>query len=181
MGSAEHAIGLLERAGIEVVSMDIGPECALPYPDAAFQVITIFDVVEHLSAHPVRLLREARRLLAPGGVLLLSGPNAFALMRRVKLLLGRHPYIDDEAWLGEAYFGHIREYVRHEYVDLLRGAGFDSISAHTVPEPSRTRARNRYHRRRHAPLSPRALALRAAHLIESMAPPLRETVYCIAR
>src|SRR5690554_8212496 len=101
MGSAEHGIGLLERAGIEVVSMDIGPECALPYPDAAFQVITIFDHDEHLSGHPVRLLREARRLLAPGGDLLHSSPNAYALMRRVKIRLRRPPYLHYQSCLAE--------------------------------------------------------------------------------
>lgn len=48
---------------------------ALPFPAASFDLITAFEVIEHLEDWR-ELLSEARRLLHPGGVFLVSTPNA---------------------------------------------------------------------------------------------------------
>ena len=47
---------------------------AVPFPAAAFDLITAFEVIEHLDAWR-DLLNEARRLLHPAGVFLVSTPN----------------------------------------------------------------------------------------------------------
>jgi SAM-dependent methyltransferase len=47
---------------------------ALPFATAAFDIITAFEVIEHLSEWRL-LLSEARRTLAPGGIFLVSTPN----------------------------------------------------------------------------------------------------------
>lgn len=44
-----------------------GDACALPYPDASFDVVCAMDLIEHVE-HPGRLVAEASRVLAPGGV-----------------------------------------------------------------------------------------------------------------
>lgn len=45
-----------------------------PFPDGHFHVALFLDVIEHI--HPrVAVLREIRRVLKPGGRLLVSGPN----------------------------------------------------------------------------------------------------------
>lgn len=46
---------------------------SLGWPDGSFDVITMLDVIEHLP-NPVRVLREAERLLSSGGQLLISTP-----------------------------------------------------------------------------------------------------------
>lgn len=45
------------------------------YADASFDALTLFEVVEHLRA-PLPLLAECRRVLKPGGILLISTGNA---------------------------------------------------------------------------------------------------------
>jgi len=45
------------------------------YSDASFDALTLFEVVEHLRA-PLPLLAECRRVLKPGGILLISTGNA---------------------------------------------------------------------------------------------------------
>jgi SAM-dependent methyltransferase len=45
-------------------------------PDGAYGVVSAFDFVEHLPRNQaLELLREARRVLAPGGVMLIKVPN----------------------------------------------------------------------------------------------------------
>jgi 2-polyprenyl-3-methyl-5-hydroxy-6-metoxy-1,4-benzoquinol methylase len=48
---------------------------SLPSGSARFNVITAFDIIEH-QERPLDFLREARRLLVRGGVLVLSTPDA---------------------------------------------------------------------------------------------------------
>ena len=45
------------------------------YPDATFDAASLFEVVEHLR-EPLPLLQECRRILKPGGILLISTGNA---------------------------------------------------------------------------------------------------------
>lgn len=50
----------------------------LPFRDASFQCVTLLEVLEHV-AHPDLVLREAQRVLVPGGTLLLSMPFLYPL------------------------------------------------------------------------------------------------------
>jgi len=47
---------------------------ALPFKSESFDLITAFEVIEHLADWP-RMLSEARRVLRPGGIALVSTPN----------------------------------------------------------------------------------------------------------
>lgn len=47
---------------------------ALPFPDASFDLVLLFEALYYLPDAP-RFLAEARRVLRPGGRLLLSAPN----------------------------------------------------------------------------------------------------------
>lgn len=50
----------------------------LPFKDATFQCVALLEVLEHV-AYPDLVLREAQRILAPGGKLLLSMPFLYPL------------------------------------------------------------------------------------------------------
>ncbi len=55
--------------------------CALPWRDASFDAAVMFDVLYHREVRePVLALREARRILRPGGLLFLNVP-AYEWMR----------------------------------------------------------------------------------------------------
>jgi SAM-dependent methyltransferase len=74
---ARHAI---ERFGFETVHVGVLQEAE--YPDASFDVITMWDVVEHV-VDPRSLLLEARRLLKPDGLLVLETQNIDSAFARL--------------------------------------------------------------------------------------------------
>jgi SAM-dependent methyltransferase len=61
-----------EEYGMNVQVGDIGHA---PFPDAHFDVVVLWDIIEHLIA-PVDALREVNRLLKPGGHVLISTDDA---------------------------------------------------------------------------------------------------------
>ena len=68
--AVEHA---LRRAG-ELAEFVVGDLNRIPFPDDAFELVTCFEAIEHV-ADPFRVMDELRRVVAPGGLVLVSTPN----------------------------------------------------------------------------------------------------------
>ena len=77
-----------------------------------YDAIIFAEVMEHLHTSPRLVLQYLTSLLRPGGILIVQTPNAVALPRRVKMLLGWNPFelIRDDA----SNPGHFREYTADE-------------------------------------------------------------------
>ena len=91
--------------------------CDLPFEAGRFDLITMFDVIEHIE-DDVAAVREAKRVLRPGGTILLSCPDAdwhyphHGFMRGVAR---------DEAELM-AEWGHVRRgYTAERLTELFGG------------------------------------------------------------
>lgn len=82
-GKAERIVGLdmnraaLRQAGRRHPSMPLacGDAEHLPFADAAFDAIVMLEVIEHTQSD-VAAVSELRRVLKPGGILILSTPHA---------------------------------------------------------------------------------------------------------
>jgi 2-polyprenyl-3-methyl-5-hydroxy-6-metoxy-1,4-benzoquinol methylase len=80
----------------------------LPFSDAAFDIVFMLDVLEHLQS-PVRAVSEAGRVLRPGGRLAITTPNANSPMR----------YVRGKNWFGVADPGHVSLYTSFTLSHLL--------------------------------------------------------------
>lgn len=63
----EQARELAAGSEVDNVSFEVGSAYQLPFGDCTFDVVYAHQVMQHL-ADPVRALREARRVLRPGGL-----------------------------------------------------------------------------------------------------------------
>ena len=179
MGKFDRNLKFLEGADIKIINQDFWENKVLPFDNDTFEAVTIFDVTEHLPANPIYLLKEMYRVLKPGGKIILGGPNSSFLLKRIRLLFGRHPYMPFDLWIGENYYSHYREYNKAEQNELLKMVDFKNISAVMSLEISRTQNKNRYHNDKKVSFSLKTIVLYTLYLLEVINPNLRETIYCI--
>jgi 2-polyprenyl-3-methyl-5-hydroxy-6-metoxy-1,4-benzoquinol methylase len=108
---ASHA-----RERFEFDTIHIGPLQNAPYPEGHFDLITMWDVVEHV-VDPVALLVKGRELLRPGGLLVIETQDIDSRFAR---LLGPrwHHYKHEE---------HIYHFNPATVRTLLVRAGFDVV------------------------------------------------------
>ena len=83
----------------------------IPFEDNAFDVVTSFQVVEHLVEYE-SFFREVRRVLAPGGIVILTTPNSL-----LRLDPGMKPWNEF----------HVREFNPEELASTLMGY-FNEVS-----------------------------------------------------
>jgi SAM-dependent methyltransferase len=76
---------------------------AIPLVDGSVDVVVSFETIEHLAEHD-KMLMEVRRVLRPGGLLLISSPN-------------KEIYSDRSGYKNPF---HVRELYTHEFITLVK-------------------------------------------------------------
>jgi SAM-dependent methyltransferase len=95
-------------------------DAPLPLSDATADLVVSLSTIEYLR-QPEHLVREAFRLLRPGGLLLLHTMNLAFLPRRLQLLFGRLPTFNSAlGWQG----GVLHNFTFPTLRALLRSEGF---------------------------------------------------------
>jgi len=111
-GLRHHRFDLNDTQYRDRWRMDIGP----------YDVIVFAEVLEHLYTAPELVLSYLKELLVPDGLLIVQTPNAVALRKRAKMLLGLNPF--ERIRTDRDNPGHFREYTARELRELLVGSGF---------------------------------------------------------
>jgi SAM-dependent methyltransferase len=133
-GVVKEAAG--KRVDVRVWNIEKTP---WPLADAAFDVISSFGVLDYLPAYD-DAISELRRLLRPGGVVVLSLPNLASWHNRLALLagyqprdvevsrryvVGVHPHYRRTA---PAPVGHVHVPTADAFRELMRLYGFADVS-----------------------------------------------------
>ncbi|KLE35522.1 class I SAM-dependent methyltransferase [Aurantiacibacter luteus] len=97
------------------------------YGDASFDIVTLFDVIEHLP-DPMQELRDIRRLLKPGGLLLQSTPDIEGLFPRIsQRFAGALDY-----WPHPEPPHHLFQFSEATLAAMVEKAGYRTTGAHHV-------------------------------------------------
>ncbi len=111
---SQWAVAMARQRGLPVRQ---GTQEALAGEAGSFDVVTMWDVIEHLD-DPPRELAQARRLLKAGGLIAVHTMDVDSLMAR---LMGRR-----WPWLMEM---HIHYFSRRTLAQMLQKAGFEVLAA----------------------------------------------------
>jgi 2-polyprenyl-3-methyl-5-hydroxy-6-metoxy-1,4-benzoquinol methylase len=112
--SQEAAAYAMREFGLDV---EAKPFEQLRFPENYFDVVTMWQVLEHLP-HPLTVLKEANRILKPGGLLAVSTPDIEGIPAR---LLGKR-------WWNIRKI-HINQFTTKTLKAILENAGFKNVSS----------------------------------------------------
>ncbi|GAA2438666.1 class I SAM-dependent methyltransferase [Streptomyces lavendulocolor] len=127
---AAPRIGMVVRGELE--------GSGLPFATGAADAVLFAEVIEHL-VDPDGALDELRRVLAPGGHLMLSTPNLAAWYNRALLLAGVQPVFSEVSLRGihgrpgSEVVGHLRLYTARALRQFLAASGFEVVRLAGAP------------------------------------------------
>lgn len=116
----------------------------LPFDDATFECVVAGEIIEHVP-DPDSFLREIRRVLVPGGTLVVSTPNMVSWANRVLVPLGVQPLgteTSSEVALGRRHAvlgqgnqvqGHLKVFTFRALTEILERYGFTVARREGVP------------------------------------------------
>ncbi|MFE1173626.1 methyltransferase domain-containing protein [Streptomyces sp. NPDC058773] len=110
----------------------------LPFAAGSADAVLFSEVIEHL-VDPDAALDELRRVLRPGGHLLLSTPNLAAWYNRGLLLAGVQPVFSEVSMRrvhgrpGSQVVGHLRLYTARALRGFLAASGFEAVRIAGAP------------------------------------------------
>jgi SAM-dependent methyltransferase len=106
------------QCGLSAIGLDVGG--TLPFRSGSLDGILAGEIIEHVYDSAL-LLRECRRVLRPGGLLVLTTPNLATAQDRLRFLAGRAPRQVDP--FHEYLYLHIRPFTYALLAEGLRQAG----------------------------------------------------------
>lgn len=129
---SKDALKAARKGGIDARLANLDKD-SLPFDDGYFDAVFCGDVVEHVF-DTERLLAEVRRVLKPGGFLVMSVPNIAAWYNRIIMAFGFMPVWVESAsihYVGNPFMtsgmGHVKAFTKRSALQLLALSGFGKV------------------------------------------------------
>lgn len=106
------------------------PQDKIPFEENYFDLVVLSEVIEHYNFHPFCVIEDIKRVLKPGGTVLITTPNQARLNNRIRAVLGKSIYWDIATGFND--MAHYREYIRQELESLLKENNFKNIKTEYV-------------------------------------------------
>lgn len=124
---SERAVELARSGGLSARVIDDAAE--LPFEDDSFDIAIAIELLEHVF-QPELVVQEIRRVLRPGGRMIVSTPNAAYWRLRVNLMFGIWNPLGDALAIEQPWRDpHIRFFTLAVLERMLTQAGFGSVEA----------------------------------------------------
>lgn len=112
---------------------------AMPFDDASFDAVLCIETLEHVASES-NTLAEIRRVLRPGGTLIVSVPHKWWIFETHGANLPLLPWnrVPFFSWLPRplhSRWARARIYTRRQAVTLVRGAGFEIHTSRYLTAP----------------------------------------------
>lgn len=120
-----------EHKRIEFTSQHFNiEEEPFPFESEQFDLVLCCEIIEHLLMDPAAVIQKIKRVLKPGGTLILTTPNVSRLENVSRMVSGTNIY---DPYSGYGPYGrHNREYNKHELYLLLTYLGFEVSAMFTA-------------------------------------------------
>ena len=113
--------------------LKVGDVMAVPYPDNTFGGYISLGVIEHFTEGPQKAIREAHRVLKPGGVFVVFVPWKHIYMRLQApiLFLKGHPFLRKLFKKPETHYWQ-QYFKKKELSKLMENEGFEVRELHAI-------------------------------------------------
>lgn len=134
----ENFSGYFDRNQIDYIRGDI-LQVDLPELKDRFDIVSMCEVIEHLSGDLLSSLESIISYVKPGGLLYVTTPNLRSVSGFFALLIYRSGLASKMAQsvldqykskTDSGYYGHVREYTSQEVIQLFEGLGMSLKSVH---------------------------------------------------
>lgn len=110
------------------IEFAVGNALELPYSSGFFDIVVVNNLWEHVP-NPVAMLNGIRRVMKPGGHVIISTPNRYRLGNILRLLRGK-----PVSFMSKS---HITEYTTGQVWDQIKACGFHPWKSVVTPVHAR--------------------------------------------
>jgi len=105
-----------------------------PFDDNSFDLVSAFEVIEHIPDDPRSVLKEIKRVLKKGGHVYIGTPNICSFAKILRLFSHANPYDSmpySQSYGPKHFMCHSYEYSPWELKEFIKSEGFEIISLRT--------------------------------------------------